>query len=46
MKNFNLFINKISKGERNIPVQYSSMTFAEIFNVLVFENNREYSYES
>ena len=46
MKNFNLFINKISKEESNVCVQYSSMTFAEIFNVLVFEIKREYSYES
>ena len=45
MKNFNLF-NKISKEARNVSVQYSSMTFAEIFNVLVFEIKREYSYES
>ncbi len=46
MKNFNLFINKISKEERNVSVQYSSMTFAEFFNVIVFEIKREYSYES
>ena len=46
MKNLNLFINKISKEEINVSVQSSSMTFAEIFNVLVFEIKREYSYES
>ena len=45
MKNFNL-LNMISKEERNLSVQYSSMTFAEFFNVLVFEIKREYSYES
>ena len=37
MKNFNLFINKIFKEEMNVSVQYCSMTFAEIFNFLVFE---------
>ena len=46
MKNLNLFINKISKEERNVSVQYSAMTFVEIFNVLIFEIKREYSYES
>ena len=46
MKNFHLFINKISKEERNVSVQYSSMTFAEIFNVLIFEIMQENSYES
>ncbi len=45
MKNFNLF-NKIYKEEINVYVQYSSITFAESFNVLVFEIKREYSYES
>ena len=45
MKNLNLF-NKIPKEERNVSVQYSSMTFAEFFNFLVFEIKREYSYES
>ncbi len=46
MKNLNLFINKISKEESNLSVQYSSKTFAEMFNALVFEIKREYSYES
>ncbi len=36
MKIFNL-LNKISKEESNVSVQYTSMTFAEFFNGLVFE---------
>ena len=44
MKNFNLF-NKNPKEERNVSIKYYSMTFAEFFNVLVFEIKREYSYE-
>ena len=45
MKNLNLFI-KIPKEERNVSVQYSSMTFAEFFNGLVFEIKGEYPYGS
>ncbi len=40
MKNLNLFINKISKEESNVSVQYSLQTFAEMFNALVFEIKR------
>ena len=45
MKNFYL-INKISKKYRNVSVEDYSMTFAEFFNVLVFEIKGEYPCES
>ncbi len=45
MINSNLF-NKFSKQERNVFVQYSSMTLTEFFNVLFSGIKREYSYES